>query len=79
MDTLNDGAVVQENRRVTAIGPFAEFAAAHPDLTVIGTGDSLVIPGLVNTRPTSALRHERTFIGRAPAHPYRAHRASVPH
>lgn len=48
VDTLDDGAVLQVDGRISQIGPFADIAARHPGVEVIGDGDSLVIPGLVN-------------------------------
>jgi len=48
VETLDDGAVVQLEGRITEIGPFAELSRRHPHLEVIGDADSLVIPGLVD-------------------------------
>jgi cytosine/adenosine deaminase-related metal-dependent hydrolase len=47
--TIDNGAVLQVDGRVAEIGPFAEMASRHPGVEVIGTDNSLVIPGLVNS------------------------------
>lgn len=49
VETLEDGGVLQENGRIAAVGRFADIAARHPNLDVVGTERSLVIPGLVNS------------------------------
>lgn len=49
VETIQDGAVYQEGGRIAEIGPYAEIAARHPGVEVIGSADSLVIPGLVNS------------------------------
>lgn len=43
-----DGAVLQRDGVIVEIGPFAELAARHPRVPVIGTGRQIVLPGLVN-------------------------------
>lgn len=48
VEMLNDGGVLQVAGRITEIGAFADLAARHPGVEVIGDGNSLVIPGLVN-------------------------------
>lgn len=48
VETLDDGAIVQQDGTITAIGAFTEIAARYPDVPVIGDADSLVIPGLVD-------------------------------
>ncbi|HSU05751.1 MAG TPA: amidohydrolase family protein [Acetobacteraceae bacterium] len=47
-EQIDDGAVLQDNGVITAIGQFTEIAALHPDLPVIGTGQEVVLPGFVN-------------------------------
>ncbi len=47
-EQLDDGAVLQEDGIVTAIGSFAELSRAHPDVAVIGNGEEVVLPGFVN-------------------------------
>ena len=49
VDTLEDGAVLQIEGRIAEIGSLAEIQQRHPDVEVIGTADSLVIPGLVDS------------------------------
>lgn len=49
VETLEDAAVYQEAGRIAEIGPFAEIAARHPDASILGTSESLVIPGLINS------------------------------
>ncbi|MDB5537006.1 MAG: S-adenosylhomocysteine deaminase [Devosia sp.] len=48
VETLNDGAILQVDGRIAEIGPFAELSARHGDVEVVGSPDSLVIPGLVD-------------------------------
>jgi 5-methylthioadenosine/S-adenosylhomocysteine deaminase len=43
-----DGAVLQEDGTITATGTYADLARAHPDATVIGTGEEILLPGFVN-------------------------------
>jgi 5-methylthioadenosine/S-adenosylhomocysteine deaminase len=43
-----DGAVLQEDGVIAAVGSFAELSRAHPDLPVIGTGNEILLPGFVN-------------------------------
>ena len=47
-DQIDDGAVLVEDGKVRAIGPFAEISTAHPDLPVHGTGKQVLLPGFVN-------------------------------
>jgi 5-methylthioadenosine/S-adenosylhomocysteine deaminase len=42
------GAVLQEDGVITAIGEFDELSAANPGVTVIGSGNEIVVPGFVN-------------------------------
>ncbi|SEQ19515.1 Cytosine/adenosine deaminase [Faunimonas pinastri] len=49
VETLVDGAILQIEGRIAEIGAYAELRRQHPDVEVIGSADSLVIPGLVNT------------------------------
>lgn len=49
LPALNDGAVVVDNGRITAIGAFRDLAARAPADRVIGSSDHLVMPGLVNS------------------------------
>jgi 5-methylthioadenosine/S-adenosylhomocysteine deaminase len=43
-----DGAVLQEDGFIAAIGSFAELSRKHPNLPVIGTGNEILLPGFVN-------------------------------
>jgi cytosine/adenosine deaminase-related metal-dependent hydrolase len=43
-----DGAVVQQDGVITATGSFAELRRGHPHLPVIGSGNEVLLPGLVN-------------------------------
>jgi 5-methylthioadenosine/S-adenosylhomocysteine deaminase len=45
---IKDGAVLQEDGVIAAIGSFAELGRAHPDLPVIGSGNEILLPGFVN-------------------------------
>ena len=45
---IADGAVLQEDGIITAVGTFAELSAKHPDVPVIGTGEEILLPGFIN-------------------------------
>ncbi len=45
---LTDGAVVVDGEVITAVGPAAEVAAAHPGLATTGGPDDLITPGYLN-------------------------------
>jgi 5-methylthioadenosine/S-adenosylhomocysteine deaminase len=45
---IADGAVLQEDGTVTAIGTYAELTRKHPNVPVIGTGNEILLPGFVN-------------------------------
>jgi cytosine/adenosine deaminase-related metal-dependent hydrolase len=45
---IADGAVLQEDGIITAIGGFAELSAQHPNVPVIGTGEEILLPGFIN-------------------------------
>ena len=47
-EEIEDGAVVQRDGVIVAVGRFAEISAAHPGLAVIGGGSDVVLPGFVN-------------------------------
>jgi cytosine/adenosine deaminase-related metal-dependent hydrolase len=47
-DEIAEGAVLQENGTITAIGTFADLHRHHPDVPVIGTGNEILLPGFVN-------------------------------
>ena len=42
-----DGAVLQVDGRIAEIGPFAEIAARHPGVEIVGGPNMLVTPGFV--------------------------------
>ena len=46
---IDGGAVLQHDGIIAELGPFAELAARHPDVPVIGTGRHVVLPGFVNS------------------------------
>jgi 5-methylthioadenosine/S-adenosylhomocysteine deaminase len=48
VDVLDDGAILQVDGRIQEMGRFAELASRYPDVTVVGSTDHIVIPGLVN-------------------------------
>jgi cytosine/adenosine deaminase-related metal-dependent hydrolase len=43
-----DGAVLQEDGVIRAVGSFAELRHRHPELPVVGSGNEVLLPGLVN-------------------------------
>ena len=43
-----DGAVLQEDGVITALGTYAELSREHPNVPVIGTGNEILLPGFVN-------------------------------
>jgi 5-methylthioadenosine/S-adenosylhomocysteine deaminase len=45
---VRDGAVLQEDGVIAAIGSFAELSRTHPDLPVVGSGNEILLPGFVN-------------------------------
>ncbi len=47
-EQIDDGAVVQQDGVITAIGAFAALRRDHPDAPVIGTGEQVLLPGFVN-------------------------------
>ena len=47
-DVVYDGAVLQENGQIEAVGKFQDLAAQYPDVEVLGSQNYIVMPGLVN-------------------------------
>ena len=47
-NAVSDGAVLQEDGVIAAIGSYEELSRKHPDLPVIGSGNEILLPGLVN-------------------------------
>jgi len=43
-----DGAVLQEDGIVAAIGTYAELSRKYPNVPVIGTGNEILLPGFIN-------------------------------
>jgi 5-methylthioadenosine/S-adenosylhomocysteine deaminase len=47
-EEIADGAILQSDGIIEAIGTFAELSARHPDVSVIGDGEAVMLPGFVN-------------------------------
>ena len=47
-EVVADGAVLQRNGQIEAVGDYQELRRQHPDAEVIGSGNHIVMPGLVN-------------------------------
>jgi 5-methylthioadenosine/S-adenosylhomocysteine deaminase len=47
-EQIDNGAVLQHDGVIAAIGDFATLRRQHPDLEVIGTGEQVLLPGFVN-------------------------------
>ena len=47
-DEIADGAVLQEDGTISAIGTFADLQRSHPTVPVIGTGNEILLPGFIN-------------------------------
>jgi len=47
-EQVDDGAILQRDGIIEAIGPFAELRRTHPNLPVIGNGEQVLLPGFVN-------------------------------
>ena len=47
-EQIDDGAVLQRDGIIVAIGAFAELRRANPDAPVIGDGEQVLLPGFVN-------------------------------
>ncbi|MGL4288474.1 MAG: amidohydrolase family protein [Phreatobacter sp.] len=45
---VDNGAVLQEDGTIVAIGTFDDLRARHPTVPVIGSGNEIVLPGFVN-------------------------------
>lgn len=48
VEEIADGAVLQEEGVITAIGTFADLKRANPDVPVVGSGQEILVPGFVN-------------------------------
>src|SRR5579872_88652 len=47
-EEIEDGAVLQEDGVIVAIGDYASLKARYPNVEVIGSGAEIMLPGLVN-------------------------------
>ena len=47
-EQIDDGAVLQRDGTIAAIGPFSELSATNPDLPVVGDGGQALLPGFLN-------------------------------
>ena len=45
---VDDGAVLQEDGVIKAVGAYTALSQAHPSAPVIGTGREVMLPGFVN-------------------------------
>jgi cytosine/adenosine deaminase-related metal-dependent hydrolase len=45
---IENGALLQENGVIVAVGTFDDLKAKHPKVPVIGTGNEVIVPGFVN-------------------------------
>ena len=47
-EVVSDGAVLQRDGVIEAVGNYRELSQQHPDAEVIGAGNHIVMPGMVN-------------------------------
>ena len=47
-EEIADGAVLQEDGTITAIGTFADLQRQHPTVPVVGSGNDILLPGFIN-------------------------------
>ena len=47
-EEIPDGAVLQEDGTITAVGTFKDLKAKHPKAPVLGSGNEILLPGFVN-------------------------------
>ena len=47
-EIVPDGAVVQEDGVITAVGTYDDLSRRYPNIPVIGTGQDILLPGFVN-------------------------------
>ena len=45
---IKDGAVLQEDGVIAAVGTYDDLRAKHPTVPVIGNGKEILLPGFVN-------------------------------
>ena len=47
--SVEDGAISMENGVITDVGPYTRLRGCHPSAPVIGDGNGIVMPGMVNS------------------------------
>jgi 5-methylthioadenosine/S-adenosylhomocysteine deaminase len=47
-EEIQDGAILQQDGIISAVGTFADLAHKHPNIPVIGSGAEIMLPGFVN-------------------------------
>jgi cytosine/adenosine deaminase-related metal-dependent hydrolase len=47
-EQIDDGAVLQRDGIIVAVGAFADLRRAHPDTPIVGDGEQALLPGFVN-------------------------------
>jgi cytosine/adenosine deaminase-related metal-dependent hydrolase len=47
-EEIADGAVLQEDGTITAVGTFADLSRRHPTVPVVGSGQDVLLPGFIN-------------------------------
>src|SRR5580658_3217233 len=45
---ITDGAVLQEDGAIVEIGTYRDLSRRHPNVAVVGSGNEVMLPGLVN-------------------------------
>ena len=48
VEEIADGAILQEDGIIVAVGRFEDIRSKHPDVSVIGSGNEIMLPGFVN-------------------------------
>jgi cytosine/adenosine deaminase-related metal-dependent hydrolase len=47
-EEIADGAVLQENGTIAAVGAFSDLSRQHPTVPVVGSGKEVLLPGFIN-------------------------------
>src|SRR5258706_13286954 len=47
-EQIDDGAVLQEDGVIAAVGTYADLRKRYPNTAVIGSGNEIMLPGFVN-------------------------------
>src|SRR5947207_12647069 len=47
-EQIDDGAVLQEDGVIQKVGTYADLSKRYPNTTVVGSGNEIMLPGLVN-------------------------------